>query len=57
MKKTQKLCRRLLCTGRYGITFPQLSKLDVLGPNADPLFKYLSESTTFIYKTAHFMNT
>ena len=35
------------CTGRYGITFPQFSKLDVLGPNADPLFKYLSENTTF----------
>ena len=35
------------CTGRFGITFPQFSKLDVLGPNADPLFKYLSENTAF----------
>ena len=35
------------CTGRFGITFPQFSKLDVLGPNADPLFKYLSENTSF----------
>ena len=35
------------CTGRYGITFPQFSKIDVLGANADPLFKYLSENTTF----------
>ena len=35
------------CTGRYGITFPQFSKLDVLGENADPLFKYLSDNTTF----------
>ena len=35
------------CTGRYGITFPQFSKLDVLGDNADPLFKYLSENTAF----------
>lgn len=35
------------CTGRYGITFPQFSKIDVLGPNASPLFKYLSENTTF----------
>ena len=35
------------CTGRYGITFPQFSKLEVLGPNADPLFKYLAENTTF----------
>lgn len=35
------------CTGRYGITFPQFSKIDVLGENADPLFKYLSDNTTF----------
>lgn len=35
------------CTGRYGITFPQFSKIDVLGENADPLFKYLSENTQF----------
>ena len=35
------------CTGRYGITFPQFSKIDVLGESADPLFKYLSENTTF----------
>ena len=35
------------CTGRFGITFPQFSKIDVLGENADPLFKYLSENTTF----------
>ena len=35
------------CTGRYGITFPQFSKIDVLGADADPLFKYLSDNTTF----------
>lgn len=35
------------CTGRYGITFPQFSKIDVLGENADPLFKYLSDNTSF----------
>lgn len=35
------------CTGRYGITFPQFSKIDVLGANAHPLYKYLSENTTF----------
>ena len=35
------------CTGRFGITFPQFSKIDVLGENADPLFKYLSENTKF----------
>ena len=35
------------CTGRYGITFPQFSKIDVLGENAIPLYKWLSENTTF----------
>ena len=35
------------CTGRFGITFPQFSKIDVRGENAHPLFKYLSENTTF----------
>ncbi len=35
------------CTGRFGITFPQFSKIDVLGENADPLFKYLSQNTKF----------
>ena len=35
------------CKGRFGITFPQFSKIDVLGENASPLFKYLSENTTF----------
>lgn len=35
------------CTGRFGITFPQFSKIDVLGENAAPLFTYLSENTTF----------
>ena len=35
------------CTGRFGITFPQFSKIDVLGENADPLFKHLSKNTKF----------
>ena len=35
------------CTGRFGITFPQYSKIDVLGENADPLYKWLSANTTF----------
>ena len=35
------------CTGRFGITFPQFAKLDVRGETADPLFRYLSESTAF----------
>lgn len=35
------------CTLRYGTTFPRFSKIDVLGENADPLFRYLSDNTTF----------
>ncbi len=35
------------CTGRYGITFPQFSKIDVNGENAIPLYKWLTENSTF----------
>lgn len=35
------------CTGRFGITFPQFSKVDVNGEAASPLFKYLTENTKF----------
>lgn len=35
------------CTGRYGITFPQFAKIDVNGENAIPLYKHLTENTTF----------
>ena len=35
------------CTGRFGITFPQFSKIDVNGENADPLYKYLTANTKF----------
>ncbi len=35
------------CTGRFGISFPQFSKIDVNGENAIPLYKWLCESTTF----------
>ena len=35
------------CTGRFGITFPQFSKVDVIGENAIPLFRYLAENTKF----------
>ena len=35
------------CTGRYGITFPQFSKVDVNGENAAPLFKWLKDNTEF----------
>ena len=29
------------CTGRFGITFPQFSKIDVNGKKADPLYTFL----------------
>jgi glutathione peroxidase len=35
------------CTGRYGITFPQFSKVDVNGENAIPLYKWLTDNTKF----------
>lgn len=35
------------CTGRYGITFPQFSKVEVNGEKAIPLFKWLAENTKF----------
>lgn len=35
------------CTGRFGITFPQFSKVDVNGENAIPLYKWLCENTEF----------
>ncbi len=35
------------CTGRFGITFPQFSKIDVNGENADPLYQWLTRNTKF----------
>ena len=35
------------CTGLYGITFPQYSKIDVNGDNAIPLYKWITEKTKF----------
>ena len=35
------------CIGRYGITFPQYSKIDVNGENAIPLYKWLTSNTKF----------
>lgn len=35
------------CTGRYGITFPQYSKIDVNGENAIPLYKWITSNTKF----------
>lgn len=35
------------CTGRFGITFPQYSKIDVNGENAIPLYKWITANTKF----------
>lgn len=35
------------CTGRFGITFPQYSKVEVNGENAIPLYKWITENTKF----------
>lgn len=35
------------CTGRYGITFEQYSKIDVNGPNAIPLYQWITANTKF----------
>lgn len=35
------------CAGRFGITFPQFSKIDVNGDNAIPLYKWLTENSIF----------
>jgi len=35
------------CKGRFGITFPQFSKIDVNGENAIPLYRYLTANTSF----------
>ena len=35
------------CTGRFGVTFPQFSKVEVIGENAIPLYKWLMENSTF----------
>ncbi|WP_256757215.1 glutathione peroxidase [Cohnella sp. WQ 127256] len=33
------------CSLNFGVTFPILEKLDVKGPDADPIFRYLTEQT------------
>ena len=35
------------CQGRFGVTFPQFSKIDVNGADAIPLYKYLTTNTAF----------
>ena len=35
------------CMGRFGIGFPQFSKVEVNDENAIPLYRWLTENTTF----------
>jgi len=35
------------CTGRFGISFLQFSKVEVIGENAEPLYSWLSENSVF----------
>lgn len=35
------------CTGRFGVTFPQFSKIDVNGDEAIPLYRYLVNEKGF----------
>ena len=35
------------CQGRFGVTFPQFSKINVNGDDAIPLYKYLTTNTAF----------
>lgn len=39
------------CTGRFGVTFPVLAKIDVNGPDADPLFQYLKSEAKGVLGT------
>ncbi len=34
------------CTSKYHVTFPMFSKIDVLGPNQAPLYKFLTSADT-----------
>lgn len=36
------------CKDRFGITFPQFSKVDVKGEHAIPLFQWLTQNTRFV---------
>jgi glutathione peroxidase len=39
------------CSSKYGVSFPMFSKIDVNGPNAHPLYKYLKEEKKGILGT------
>ncbi|XID94188.1 glutathione peroxidase [Paenibacillaceae bacterium WGS1546] len=33
------------CSVNYGVTFPIFEKVEAIGPNADPIFRYLTDAT------------
>ncbi|MBP3966405.1 MULTISPECIES: glutathione peroxidase [Paenibacillus] len=37
------------CQINFGVTFPLLGKIDVNGPNADPLYKYLKKEASGLF--------
>jgi len=39
------------CEKNYGVTFPIFAKIDVNGPNTDPLFRFLKGEKTGIFGT------
>lgn len=39
------------CQLNYGVSFPVMAKINVNGPEADPLFEYLKESARGLMKT------
>ena len=39
------------CQKNYGVTFPMFAKVDVKGPNAHPLFRYLTQARPGILGT------
>jgi glutathione peroxidase len=39
------------CQKNYGVTFPMFAKVDVKGPNAHPLFQYLTQARPGILGT------
>ena len=39
------------CSNTYGVTFPVMSKVDVNGTNADPIFSYVKQRATGVLGT------
>lgn len=36
---------RTFCSLNYGVTFPIFEKVEAIGPNADPIYRYLTDET------------